>query len=220
MLLCLDKARRAVSPFGTTGCSLTFSLQTWERYQSLHLTFDKNANKCKIRYRFIDLQRGNSDANVHFREQQELQLCSCRTTKGTKQWGLFWRQELVLGLHTAVVVMDNSSWPHGNIYVLLSARLDECKYLRAALLPAGKPSPGTQHQANLGVALGPVSEKPRLELWGSKVMLHLHTNVTLPIHTPRVDFWKYVLLGIKTSWRPAGNKVNHIAPGDSKVWTK
>lgn len=37
-----------------------------------------------------------------------------------KQGGLFWRQALVLGLLTAVVVMDSSSWPHRNIYVLLA----------------------------------------------------------------------------------------------------
>lgn len=47
-------------------------------------------------------------------------------------------------------------------WLLSPPRLHKCKYLRAAPLPAGKPSRGIQHQVSLGAAPGPGSEKPRL----------------------------------------------------------
>lgn len=38
---------------------------------------------------------------------------------------------------------------------------------------------------NLGAAPGPESEKPGLDLWGTRVMLHLCTTVTLSVLIPR-----------------------------------
>lgn len=86
---------------------------------------------------------------LNLREQQELRFQKGNWT-GDRNWSLVRAQWWWWWI----------TWAQWNIQcVLLSAMLDGCQYLRAASLPAGKPSSGVQHQENLGAALGPKSEK-------------------------------------------------------------
>lgn len=86
---------------------------------------------------------------LNLREQQELRFQK-GNWMGDRNWSLVRAQRWWWRI----------TWAQWNIQcVLLSSTLDGCQYLRAASLPAGKPSSGVRHRENLGAASGPESEK-------------------------------------------------------------
>lgn len=121
---------------------------------------------------------------------RKLQHCRTRTEPVLKQCNthlylVYSRDQLVLDLHASEVVMDGSPWPHWNIYVLLSAAWsDELFGSGAAACWEAEPRHPAHSKWIWEPPPGPVSEKPRLELLGSRDMLHLRTAVTLSVHTP------------------------------------